>query len=353
MPFSLSPHSRSARTTSPGSGHRTRTGLAATAAISALTLALSGCAEAPDAASGSSATAPASSSRITLTNCGQKVTLDKPATRGITLNQGATEDVLAIGMQKSLVGTAYLDGAIPAKWRSAYKEVKVLAKEYPSKEAFLAAKPDVAFASFASAFTDKEGVGTREALAKQGIATYISPFGCPDDADSADVTWNNVYSELTDVATILGKPAAAGPVVAEQKAEVAAVEKAQAGKGLKVVWYDSGDKTPFLGGGTGGPQLILNATGATNVFASQKDNWFDGSWEKVVAANPDAIVLADASWDTAAKKIKYLESDPVLKNLKAVKNKAFITLPFSATTPGAELADGARTVSDGLAKINK
>lgn len=343
MPFFLSPHSGSSRT---------RTGVAAIAALSALTLGLSGCAGAPEASPSSSASS-ASSSKITLTNCGQKVTLDEPASRAITLNQGATEDVLAIGMQKSLVGTAYLDGAIPTKWQSAYKQVKVLAKEYPSKEAFLAAKPNFAFASFSSAFTDKQGVGTREALAKQGVGTYISPFGCPEGSESADVTWSNVYSELTDVATILGKPDAAKPVIAEQKAQVAAAEKAQAGKGLKVVWYDSGDKTPFLGGGAGGPQLILDATGATNVFAAQKDNWFDGSWEKVVAADPDAIVLADASWDTAAKKIKYLESDPVLKNLRAVKNKSFITLPFSATTPGAELSQGAKTVSDGLATIKK
>ena len=352
-PSSAEPHSTGSHPTEP---HTTRTRrarlpLAATAAVSALVLGLSGCAGAPEASS--SASASSSVSKITLTNCGQKVTLDKPATRGITLNQGATEDVLAVGMEKSLVGTAYLDGAIPAKWQDAYKSVKVLAKEYPSKETFLAAKPDVAFASYSSAFTDKDGVGTREALAKQGIATYISPFGCPKGTAKADATWDNVYSELTDVATLLGKPEAAKSVITAQKAEVAAVEKAQTGKGLKVVWYDSGDKTPFLGGGTGGPQLILDAAGATNVFADQKDNWFDGSWEKVVAADPDVIVLADASWDTAAQKIKYLESDPVLKNLRAMKNKSFISLPFSATTPGAELADGAKTVSDGLAKIKK
>ena len=350
------------RTAAPrtAASRRARISMTATAAVSALAIGLSGCAGAPSSsapasvsATGSaSAAGSAAPSAISLTNCGRTITLDKPATRAITLNQGATEDVLAVGMQKSLVGTAYLDGAIPTKWQSAYNSVKVLAKEYPDKETFLAAKPDFAFASFSSAFTDK-AVGTRDALAKQGIGTYISPFGCPEGTKSADATWDNVYSELTDVATILGRPEAAKPVIAEQKAELKSVEAAKNGKGLKVVWYDSGDKTPFLGGGTGGPQLILSATGATNVFADQKSNWFDGSWEKVVSADPDVIVLADASWDTAAKKITYLESDPVLKNLRAVKDKHFITLPFSATTPGAELSDGAKTVSDGLAKYKK
>lgn len=81
---------------------------------------------------------------ITITNCGQKVTLDKPATRAVTLNQGATEDVLAIGGESKLAGTAYLDSGIPKKWKKAYDSVKVLAKEYPSKETFLSAKPDLA-----------------------------------------------------------------------------------------------------------------------------------------------------------------------------------------------------------------
>lgn len=319
------------------STRRAHFSLTATAAISALAIGLSGCAGAPSPTSGPSAStsSAATPTSISLTNCGHKITLAKPVTRAVTLNQGATENVLALGMQKSLVGTAYLDGVMPEKWQSAYKSVKVLSKEYPDKEAFLAARPDFAFASYASAFTDK-AVGTREALARQGIGTYISPFGCPDGTKSADATWDNVYSEVTNVAKILGRPEAAKTVISKQKEELNAVQAAQNGKGLTAVWFDSGDKTPFLGGGTGGPQLILSAAGATNVFAHQKSNWFDGSWEKVVAADPDVIVLADASWDTAAKKIK-----------------SFITLPFAATTPGAQLTDGATIVSDGLAKFQR
>ncbi|MDU3568588.1 MAG: iron ABC transporter substrate-binding protein, partial [Cutibacterium avidum] len=88
---------------------------------------LAGCAGAPkDSASSSSSSVSASASGpITITNCGQQVTLDKPATRAVTLNQGATEDVLAIGGESKLVGTAYLDSEIPAKWKKAYDSVKV------------------------------------------------------------------------------------------------------------------------------------------------------------------------------------------------------------------------------------
>lgn len=63
------------------------------------------------------------------------------------------------------------------------------------------------------------------------------------------------------------------------------------------------------------------------------------------------IVLADASWSTAQSKIDYISNDPALKNLKAVQNKRFITVPFSQTTPGATLVDGAKSVSDQLAAL--
>ncbi|WP_231928226.1 ABC transporter substrate-binding protein [Devriesea agamarum] len=263
------------------------------------------------------------------------------------MNQGATEEVLSLGLHKHLVGTAYLDSPVPEKWKAAYESVPVLAKNYPSKEKLISATPDVVLASYASAFTDKEGVGTREDLAKKGIKTYLSPFSCPD-GKKADATFDNVWGELNDVGAIFGQPDAAKNLIAEQKKTLATVEKTAAGKGKKIFWYDSGDKTPFAGAGAGGPQLIMSAVGATNIFGDIDKGWASVSWENVVKANPDVIVFADADWDSAQKKQDYLANDPVLKNLPAVKSKAFIVIPFAESTPGARLVDGAKAVSDGL-----
>lgn len=40
--------------------------------------------------------------------------------------------VLALGLEDQLAGTAYLDDAVPPKWKRAYDEVPVLSKEYPT-----------------------------------------------------------------------------------------------------------------------------------------------------------------------------------------------------------------------------
>ena len=70
----------------------------------------------------------------------------------------------------------------------------------------------------------------------------------------------------------------------------------------------------------------------------------------MIKADPDYIVFADASWSTAASKQAYMEADPALSQLKAVKNKAYITVPFSESTPGIRLVDGAEKVSEQIAK---
>ncbi|MGK4579094.1 ABC transporter substrate-binding protein [Kitasatospora sp. HPMI-4] len=286
-----------------------------------------------------------------MANCGTTVTVGAPPDRLVTLNEGATEVALALGLQSRMAGTAYLDDSVPEKWKAAYDSVPVLSKDYPTKEKLLAARPDFLYASYSSAFTDKVA-GTREELRGQGIPSYLSPFGCSDKSQVPPTTWQAVWGELNDVAKVFGVTERAAAIQQQQEQKLAQFTATAAGKGLKVLWYDSDTKTPFVGAGHGGPQLVLDAVGARNVFGDLPGGWQNVSWEKVVAADPDAIVVADAGWDTAQSKIDYLENDPVLSKLTAVQHKAFVVVPFSESTPGVLLADGAARVSAGLSRLH-
>ncbi|WP_439678610.1 ABC transporter substrate-binding protein [Embleya sp. MST-111070] len=325
-----------------------RSGIAAAALL--LVGALGACTGAPEpdkpaAAAGSGHPTPVSVSR-----CGVTTTVTAPPARLVTLNQGATEVALALDLQTRMAGTAYLDDVVPAKWKAAYDTVPVLSEKYPSKEKLLAARPDFLYASYSSAFTDKVA-GTRDELGSQGIGTYLSPLGCADGKQTATVSFQAVWDELADVAQVFGVAPRAAAIRDAQQRQLADVTAKSAGKGLNVLWYDSGTKTPYVGAGHGGPQLVLDAVGARNVFDTLPGGWKNASWEQVVAADPDAIVVADAGWDTAQSKIDYLEHDPVLSKLKAVRNRAFVVVPFSESTPGVQLADGAVRVSAALSGL--
>jgi iron complex transport system substrate-binding protein len=67
-----------------------------------------------------------------------------------------------------------------------------------------------------------------------------------------------------------------------------------------------------------------------------------------VAADPDVIVLVDASWDTAAAKLRYAETSRALKGLRALREHHVVELPFSDTTPGVRVVTGIRRLADSL-----
>ena len=163
-------------------------------------LLLAGCTGAPTNTASSPAGSSSSSAPVTLTNCGVEVTFTEAPKAAVTLNQGATQVMLALGLEGSMKGTAYLDDTIPERWKTAYDSVPVLAEKYPSKEAFLAVKPDFAYASYASAFTEKN-IGTRDELKGENVSTYLSPFGCEEQGSTeTPATMEAVWGEATDIA---------------------------------------------------------------------------------------------------------------------------------------------------------
>jgi len=261
--------------------------------------------------------------------------------------------MLTLGLQESMIGTAYLDDSVLPSLQKAYESVPVLSKEYPSAESFLAEEPDFAIASYASAFETKEGVGTRGSLEKLGIATYVMPDGCPDANEDEPWTFAKDFEEIRQVGSMFGVRQRAREVVARQRSELqeAVGSGPPPGKGISVLWWDSDDKSPYVGTCCGGPGLIMSTVGATNVFAGVKGNWQNVDWEAAIAKNPDVIVLVDASWDTAKSKLRYIESDPALQALPAVRQKRFVVIPFSDSTPGVRNVDGVEKLAAGLRRL--
>ena len=61
--------------------------------------------------------APTLAQEAVVQSCGGTFAYDTAPTRAITLNQQATEVMLALGLERSMVGTAYMDDAILPQWR--------------------------------------------------------------------------------------------------------------------------------------------------------------------------------------------------------------------------------------------
>lgn len=330
--------------------------------ITLIALSLIGCAGAPDgeaenpsygdaAQKDPSTQSPDSAFPVTLDNCGVKITIDAAPERIVTLNQGATEVALALQLADQMAGTAYLDDEVAERFAKDYERVPVLSEAYPTVEQFLAAEPDLAIASYPSAFGD-EGVGSRDELDGRDIATYVSPLTCPDESGLGP-TFESVWQELDEVGLLTGAQDQAEAEIKAQQETLDELSATSAGEGLSILWYDGGEATPTVGAGAGGPQLLIATVGGTNIFGDLDGGWAEGNWETVLEADPDVIVLADAAWSPADDKRTYLKDDPVLSELRAVQEERYVVVPFSESTPGVRMVDGAVRLSEQLEALGQ
>jgi iron complex transport system substrate-binding protein len=214
----------------------------------------------------------------------------------------------------------------------------------------LGLEPDLVYAGWESNFS-ADGAGERDELQSLGIATYVSPAACKEpEYKPKKLTWDSIFGEIREVGDIFRVPEQAEKVVAAQQAELATV--APDAEGRTALWWSSGDDTPYVGAGTGAPQLILDTLGLTNIAGDVQDTWTPLGWESIVAADPDVIVLVDASWNTADSKIATLQTDPATKNLSAVKNSRYLLVPFPASEAGVRSADATVDLAAQLADLS-
>ena len=310
-------------------------------------LALSGCATASTLPA-SSPSASAAASR-TIDNCGTTVDFTGAAPkRVVTIKSTSTEMLLALGLGNRIVGTAFQDGPVPSVWKSQAAKLTSLSDFVPSQEVVLATEPNLVYGGWESNFS-ADGAGTRGELATLGVSSYVSPAACKEAGyKPTRLRFSDIFSEIDQVAAIFRVSDA--KLLATQKAELASITADT--RGLTALWYSSGEDSPYVGAGIGAPQLVLDTIGLKNVAGSVKDTWTSFNWESVVEADPDVIVLVDASWNTAAKKIQSLETNPATASLSAVKNHRYLTVPFAASEAGVRTVSAAKDLAHQLAKLD-
>jgi len=311
-----------------------------------IVLFLSGCSAATVAQSPSNPAAPAA---VEMDNCGTMISFAAPPERIVAVKSSSLELLLALGASEKIVGAAFLDGPLPDSLADQGAKVPILSERLPSREAVLEVEPDLIFAGWESNFSS-DGVGERTSLEKLGVGTYVAPAACTALGYKPDpLTFDHVFDGFVELGEIIDEGQAAKALVDEQAAELAAIVPDK--RNLSTVWYSSGKDQPFVGAGLGAPEMIMSAAGLNNVFADVDDSWASTSWESVAQANPDVIVLVDATWNTAAAKVDLLQANPVTAHLDAVRMNRYIIVDFPATEAGVRSVDAVTAIVDQLSSL--
>lgn len=305
-------------------------------------LVLSGCAE-----SSQSEADPADSTTQEIMNCGVEVRVDETPERVFTVKSSTLELMLALGLEDKVVGSAYLDGPVPDEFTPEGWSPNVVSDEIPSREVFLSEEPDFVLAGWESNVS-ADGIGERGDLADLGVQSYVLPPACEfEDEAAQEVTFDDIFAMTEEVGTIFDAEQEAADLIAAQQQQLDEIQ--QPTKEVDVLWYSSGTDAPFVAGGAGTPQMIMEAAGVTNLLADEARTWFSMSWEAFVAESPDYIVLVDAPWNTAEQKRERLESHPAASQMEAVEQENYIEVPFAATEAGVRNVDAAILVSEAVA----
>lgn len=275
---------------------------------------------------------------VTVLDCGVSVTLNAPPQRILAIKSTSLELLLALGVGDRVIGSAFLDGPVPAEWAAAAAKVPVISDKAPAQEPVLELDPDLIVAGWESNLA-ADTAGTRQSLAAKGIASYVAPSACQGAHQPPKLTYPMVFDSFLEMGRLLGVPDRAAELVAEQTKLLGTVTKVPAG--TTALWWSSGSTTPYVGAGVGAPQMVMDAVGLKNIAAGIPQTWTSLGWEPIIEANPDVIVLVDASWNPAAKKIAALESNPATARMDAVVKHRFVTIPFPASEAGVRSVQAA------------
>lgn len=305
-------------------------------ALTAAGLALTACAQ--GGAHSTSGTA-SSGYPITVDNCGTEVTFEDSPRRVVSIKSTSTELLLALGLGDRIVAHAFQDGPVPEQWADEAAEIVTLSSQAPSQEVVVEQEPDLVLAGWESNLA-ADTAGERETLARLGVNTYVSPAACLEpEYQPEKMTFELLFSQFEEVGRIFGTTEAAAALIKQQRAELE--ETPQAEKGTTALWWSSGEGMPYVGGGIGAPQMVMEAVGLANIAADVDQTWTSLGWEAIVEADPDVIVLVDAEWNSAQDKIELLESSSATAGLSAVRAKRYLTVPFPAAEAGVRSVSAA------------
>jgi iron complex transport system substrate-binding protein len=301
-------------------------------------LALAACSSAPAAQAPTSppptaapTAAPTAVPQITDT-LGRKVSIPASVKRVVSLAPSITESLFAIGAGPLVVGDTQYCNYPPEA--DALPEVGGFTADTISVESIVALKPDLVIGGSAVQLP------VAEALTKLGIPTLIFDLK----------TFEEVYSNLTQLGYLTGRVDAAGAVVKQMQDRVAAVQQRVAkvpAEQRPSVFYEVFDE-PLM---TAGPGTfigqMLGLAGATSIFADTKEEYPQVSAEAIISRDPTVIVGPSSHSDKLTQ--AQVAARPGWAKIRAVRDGRIYLLDGDMVSrPGPRLADALEALASAL-----
>lgn len=286
--------------------------------------------EGPDAAPVDSAVPVGDGEVTSPSTTSAPVPLPEPASVGriVSMSPTHTETLFALGLGEFVVAvdsTSDFPAAAEAVRRSD------LNASSADVSTLLSLEPDVVIVG-----DDPTGLAGR--LSAEGIAVYSGP---PAD------TLEDVYTQIEDIAGIVGRPELGADLTGSMRADVARIIESLP-PGERTYFHEIDPSLVTIGPGTF-LDTLYRELGLTPIVDSDDGTGFAQlTPDQVISANPDVIVLADA--DCCAVDADQVASRPGWSSISAVDNGAIVAISDAeAQRWGPRVVDLLRTVAGAVA----
>lgn len=317
------------------------------------------------------ATADATDYPLSLTNCGMEIDIAAAPERTVTVGQSTTEILYSLGLADRVNGTSVWFNPVLTPFAEANEEIERIADDDPSFEAVVNKRPDLVAVQYEWHVGPTGSVASRDQFHELGINTYIMPADCDtkdnstggDGTRTAAFSTDSIYKGITELAEIYDVQDAGEALVAElNDREERAIDLANSlelPEDLSAAfWFSSTDLgvSPFVAGRLGAPGYMMEKLGIRNVIESDEE-WPTIGWESIARADPDVLVIARMDRrrfpaDDIEAKREFLRSDPVTREMSAVKNNRIVEMDAHAMSATMRTIYGLESLAEALSTMS-
>lgn len=305
---------------------------------------------------------------LNLENCGQTLSFDHAPERVVTVGQSTTEMLYALGLGDRVEGTSVWFNEVLPDFAEVNAGAERLADNHAGFEAVAARQPELVTTQFEVHVGPQGVVGTREQFNELGINVYAMPADCVgkdnlaggDGTRTSEFQIDTVYRAIGELARIFDVEDRGTALEDELRGRVESAAERAKEVGLEgktaVVWFSSADLQldPFVAGQNGIAGFVLKTLGITNVVQSDEE-WPSVGWEGIAHSDPDMIIIARMdrrryAADDYEVKLDYLNSDPVTREMKAVKNGNIIVVDAHSIHAGIRIPTSIEVILEAAEK---
>ena len=235
----------------------------------------------------------------TVAGCFGDYTYYVPPERVISLDQQATDLMIALELEDHLVGTAHGDPIEAPLGQAVSKTVPILSEGYPGRKAVLALEPDFLIGSKPEAFDSaKLGAGA-DWQEEQDVGVYLLDGSCQTfHEDGQPKSFEPLLKDIQILGDIFHIKGRAAALLRDSLMRLKAVQKAAAGEGRTAFVFSGDHQAPQSNACCNGIGVMLDLVGLKSI-----DIAHPVEWAAVAAADPDVIILVDeASFRAEAKR---------------------------------------------------